>query len=214
MSKRVCIIANSPEFDGDSVRAHAAGADSIIAADGAIAQLPPDIIPHVVCGDFDSHPQELYSFRYPTTEWIEVADQESNDLEKCISLAIARGATEILIVCGWGGRLDQALTTLSVMERYHGVVPIVLHHGAWSCRRLSDEGGLAECEIEAAKGETVSLVPQVGEVEISLSNVRWPLRHEVLRPGSRGVSNEALGGVVRVAVHRGSVLLCHEKRAV
>jgi thiamine pyrophosphokinase len=214
VAKRVCIIANSPEFDCDAVRRHVDGADYIIVADGAITQLPQGIAPHFVCGDFDSHEREVYRSRYPTTEWIEVADQETNDLEKCLALAVARGASQVSIVCGWGGRLDQALTTLSLMERYHGVVSIVLHHGAWSCRRLGDTEGLSAVTLDTDLGDIVSAIPQTSSVTISITNVRWPLTREVLLPGSRGVSNEALGGVVDVVVHGGAVLVCHEARSI
>jgi thiamine pyrophosphokinase len=214
VSKRTCIIANSPEFDSDGVLRHVATADCIIAADGAVAQLPSGVTPHIVCGDFDSHERDTYRCRYPSTEWIEVSDQDTNDLEKCIALALARGASEVSIVCGWGGRLDQALTTLSVMERYHGVVPIVLHHGAWSCRRLSGNEGLSAVTLDARCGDRVSVIPQTSSVTVSLTNVRWPLTREVVLPGSRGVSNEALGGEVEIVVHSGAALMCHESRLI
>jgi len=32
-----------------------------------------------------------------------------------------------------------------------------------------------------------------------------------LEVGSRGVSNESLGGIVRVEVHEGIVALCHQR---
>lgn len=210
MSKQVCIIANSPEFDPGEVIRHAASADLVIVADGAVAKLDRRIIPHVVCGDFDSHSQAEVAALYPTTEWVEIPDQDRNDLEKCIGLAVERGATEISIVGGWGGRLDQALTTLSVMERYHGTVPIVMHHGAWSCRRLAAVGGTDHGICEAHPGDIISLIPQGQQVVVSVSNVRWPLQYDRLEAGSRGVSNQALGGPVRVQIHEGALLLCHE----
>jgi thiamine pyrophosphokinase len=38
-------------------------------------------------------------------------------------------------------------------------------------------------------------------------NLKWPLRNEELRSGSRGVSNEALGGAVEIEVGEGLVLV-------
>lgn len=212
MSKRVCIIANSPEFNLVEVRHHAGAADLVIVADGAVAKIDSQVVPHIVCGDFDSHDRTEHSPRFPATEWIEIHDQDRNDLEKCIGLAVERGATEIVIVCGWGGRLDQTLVTLSVMERYHGTVPIVLHHGAWSCRRVSSAECSAEYILDAQAGDTISLIPQGKDVVVSVSNVRWALANAVLEAGSRGVSNEALGGPVVVTIHQGALLLCHEAR--
>jgi thiamine pyrophosphokinase len=212
MSKHVCIIGNSPELDLVEVSRHAALADLVIAADGAVAKLDSRTVPHVVCGDFDSHDQAEMAVRYPTTEWIEILDQDLNDLEKCVALAVERGATEIVIVGGWGGRIDQALTTVSVMERYHGTVPIAMHYGAWSCRRVSSAGGADQLLLEAQPGDTISLIPQGRQALVSVSNVRWPLKYGVLEAGSRGVSNQALGGPVSVQVHAGAMLVCHEAR--
>jgi thiamine pyrophosphokinase len=199
MPTRACIIANTPTFNSSCATARASEADLIIATDGAANRLSADVNPHIICGDFDSIDIADAQRRFPTSELIRSTCQETNDLEKCIALALERGATEIAISCALGGRIDQTVTTLSLLERYHREVSIILYEETHSCRVVSS----------ATTGDTISLVPRGDGATVSLKAVRWPLTRELLTPGSRGVSNEALGSSVALTVHSGVVFLFH-----
>lgn len=211
MKKRACIIANSSEFDGDVAHARGEKADIVIVTDGAVHRLPTSITPHIVCGDFDSYDSETARLMFPHAEFVHLSCQETNDLEKGVRLALERGASEIDIVCACGGLLDQTLTTLSVVERYHTQVPMCVFHQRIACRVFSSEGGKeSEFSIQASAGGRISIVPRSKEAIVSISNVRWPLHKAVLTAGSRGVSNDALGGPVRVTIHQGMILFFSE----
>ncbi|MEY4700072.1 MAG: hypothetical protein RL326_259 [Pseudomonadota bacterium] len=206
---RACIIANSPSFDEQAARWRAALADLVIATDGAIERMPTTFAPHIVCGDMDSREPTGHRARFPTTEWIHQECQETNDLEKSILVAIGRGATEIDVVCAFGGRLDQTLMTFSVMERFHKEVPITLYHEGWEARLCGSEGAASNmCILDLKSNAIVSLVVRSQVATVSISNVRWTLSQESLTPGSRGLSNRALGGVVTTTVHDGCVVVC------
>jgi thiamine pyrophosphokinase len=206
---RVCIIANSPSFDERTAMWRARGADLVIVTDGAIERIPTTIAPHIVCGDMDSHEPQGHTRRFPTTEWILRECQESNDLEKSILVAIERGATQIDVVCAFGGRLDQTLMTFSVMERFHKEVPITLYHEGWEARLCGSEGATtSRCVLDLKSDSIISLVVRSQVATVSISNVRWALSQEPLTPGSRGLSNRALGGVVTTTVHDGCVVVC------
>lgn len=182
----------------------------MIATDGAVNRLPPDITPHIICGDFDSIDFADAQRRFPTSELVRSACQETNDLEKCITLAIERGAKEITISCALGGRIDQTVTTLSLLERYHREVSIILYEEDHSCRVVSATNQSDTIfEITSNAGDTISLVPRGDGATVSLTSVRWPLTRELLTPGSRGVSNQALGTSVALTVHSGVVFLFH-----
>jgi thiamine pyrophosphokinase len=214
MLNRACIIANTPTFNSVCAQARAVGADLIIATDGAASRLPPEITPHIICGDFDSIDIASAERRFPSSELIRSACQETNDLEKCILVALERGANEIAISCALGGRLDQTVTTLSLIERYHQNVSIILYEEEHSCRVVSSDGTRdSSLEIGAAPGDTISLVPRGDGATVSLSHVRWPLTRETLRPGSRGVSNEATSSAVTLTVHSGVVFFFHSARS-
>lgn len=213
MSLRACIIANSPEFDEAAILKCAERADLVIAVDGAANRLPARVAPHVVCGDFDSIKRDEARARFPSSEFLHVPCQESNDLEKSVVVALERGASEIDVVSACGGLLEQTLTTISVIERYHERASFVLYHGDTRLHVMSSRGELPHSySIPASDGARVSLIPRHNEAVVTLSNVQWPLRAEPLNPGSRGVSNRALGGAVDVIVHQGSLLFCVASR--
>ena len=206
---RACIIANSPSFDEQAAKWRASLADLVIATDGAIERMSTTVVPHIVCGDMDSHEPEEHKGRFPTTAWIHQECQETNDLEKSILVAMERGATEIDVVCAFGGRLDQTLMTFSVMERYHREVPITLYHDGWEARLCGSDGAaIGSCALDLKSDAIVSLVVRGQVATVSISNVRWALSQEPLTAGSRGLSNRSLGGVVTTTVHDGCVVVC------
>jgi thiamine pyrophosphokinase len=210
VKNRVCIIANTPHFDLDCVIQRIAQSDLVIATDGAANSLSEGLAPHIICGDFDSIDLPAARERFPQAELVHSTCQESNDLEKCIAVALSRQASEIAISCAMGGRLDQTVTTLSLLERYHREVPIVLHEGGRTCRVVSSSCSKDErLDVATGVGDTISLVPRGDGAVVSLANVRWPLSRERLVPGSRGVSNEATGSVVSLTVHEGVVFFFH-----
>jgi len=210
---RACIITDSPHLNAAAVLEHSASADLVIAADGAAQRLPEGVVPHVICGDFDSIDRGIAGSRFSSAEFIHSTCQESNDLEKCVKLAIQRGAKNLSIVGNLSGRLDQALTNVSVLECYHREVAIVLYDGAMSCRAFSSQGAeAARFVCSAEPGDYISLIPRADGATVSLSGVRWLLSAERLTPGSRGVSNEALEKEVALTVHSGVVLFIHGAR--
>jgi thiamine pyrophosphokinase len=206
---RACIIANSPSFEQQTALRLARRADLVIVADGAIAQVPRDLVPHIVCGDMDSHQPDAHTSRFPTTEWVHRPCQESNDLEKAITIAKERGASHIDLVCAFGGRVDQTLMTLSVMELFHKDLPITLHHDGWEVQLCGGSGAtVGMCELDVRSDAIISLVVRSQVATVSISNVRWPLSKELLKPGSRGLSNRSLGDIVTTTVHEGCVAVC------
>jgi thiamine pyrophosphokinase len=208
---KVLLIADSPDFDSAYIARHASSVDSIIVTDGALDKLPSSIIPTIVCGDFDALVLPEARAKYLQTEFMPLPDQNQNDLEKALMLAIARGATEITIASAFGGRMDISIANLSVLVRHHTACPMMMIHGAMMIRVLSDRGdGADEVVFKARVGAPLSCIPLEGDAVVTLSNVRWPLTEEVLRAGSHGVGNHALGGPVRVTVHRGLVVVGYE----
>lgn len=206
---RACIIANSPSFECHTALRLAGLADLVIVADGAIERVPQELVPHIVCGDMDSHDPQTHASRFPTTEWIHRPCQESNDLEKAITIATERGAKSIDVVCAFGGRLDQTLMTLSVIELFHTEIPITLHHDGWEVSICSASGmGAGTCALTLRADALLSLVVRSQVASVSIANVRWARSQEVLKPGSRGLSNRSLGGVVTTTVHDGCVAVC------
>jgi len=208
---KVLLIADSPDFDSKYILRHAAHADSIIVTDGAVDKLPSSVIPDIVCGDFDNLEVPAARARYAQAEFITLLDQNQNDLEKALLLAISRGATEIAIASAFGGRMDISVANLSVLIRHHTACPLSMIHGKMISRVLSDRGPRSDdvC-FDARPGAPLSCIPMDGDAVVTISNVKWPLHEEILRAGSHGVGNQALGGAVHVKVHRGLVVVGYE----
>lgn len=208
---KVLLIADSPDFDSAYIARHAASMDSIIVTDGALEKLPPEVTPTIVCGDFDALVVPEARAKFLESEFVPLLDQNQNDLEKALELAISRGATEITIASAFGGRMDISVANLSVLVRHHTRCAMSMIHGSMISRILSDRGqGADEVLFEAQAGSPLSCIPLDGDAVVTLSNVQWPLAEGVLRAGSHGVGNHALGGPVRVKVHRGLVLVGYE----
>jgi thiamine pyrophosphokinase len=211
MSRKACIVLNVPNIGTLDIASLAKGAELIIAADGAVRHLPDGCAPDVICGDFDSIQRAGALTRFPRSEHVQLDCQETNDFEKCIELAIARGANEILVLANLTGRIDHALVIVSVLERYHRKLAIVLHDGMMTCRVLSSEGD-KECSYspgDVACGDTISLIPRGDGASVTITGVEWPLHAETLTSGSRGLSNKALGETVSVTVHKGVLFFIH-----
>jgi thiamine pyrophosphokinase len=208
---KVLLIADSPDFDSAYIARHAASMDLIIVIDGALNEVPSSITPHIVCGDFDSLVVHEARARHVESEFVSLPDQSQNDLEKALDLAIARGGTEITIASAFGGRMDISIANLSVLVRHHTRCAISMIHGSMMSRVLSDRAeGAREALFDARPGAPLSCIPLDGDAVVTIANVQWPLTEGVLRAGSHGVGNHALGGAVRVHVHRGLVVVGYE----
>jgi thiamine pyrophosphokinase len=204
-------VINPPTLDPQAVKQQAACADIVVAADGAMQHVAHLTTPYIVCGDFDSiatAPTE--SERFAGVEFVHNCCQETSDLEKCIRLALERGATEIAVVGNLSGRLDHALVVMSILERYHTQVPIELFDGQMRCKIVSATGGNpAEYSVLVKVGDTISLIPRVDGTTVTLSGVQWPLTKEHLFAGSRGLSNKAVSSAVSLTVHSGVLCLVY-----
>lgn len=136
-------------------------------------------------------------------------DKDATDLELALEVAdqlALDGALDpcrVLVLGLEGGRPDHALANLLVASapRFGRLdVELVLAQGrAWVVRD--------ELAGTVAAGDLLSLVPVHGPATVSVAGVRWPLDRSLLPAGTtRGVSNLAAGGPVRVTVHDGTVL--------
>ncbi len=205
---KVLIVGDSPDFEYEFLSTMAGRFDAVYVTDGAIHKVPSDVEVSVVCGDFDSIDLQRAEFERPGVEFVALPDQEMNDVEKALLLAEGRGARAIEFVSTLGGNIDQSFANVSVMIRHHRRIPMRAYHRGTYVWVISgsahDPAALTfECCVEAE----VSIVPLSDAAHVRAENLKWPLRGEVLRAGSRGVSNKARGGSVVVEVTEGVVLV-------
>ncbi|MDV7400010.1 thiamine diphosphokinase, partial [Arthrospira platensis SPKY1] len=89
-----------------------------VAADGgANRAVSLNLVPDVVIGDLDSF--DKVGFPYPEAEVVHKPDQDTNDLEKALSLCLERQIREVLVFGATNMRLDHTWKNLSVMLQFH-----------------------------------------------------------------------------------------------
>ena len=198
---RAAVVAHGEALPID--RAHAAGADLLVAADGgALLCSRWDLLPQIVVGDLDSLGQEraeelarsgVKVVAYP-------ADKDESDTELAVHRALDAGADEIVLVAALGGpRLDHELANILLVAdpRLAGRVRAV--RGGTTIYAI--HAGASQ-RLAGAVGDVVTLLPIGDASGVVTDGLRYPLRGGVLRAGAaRGVSNivERAGATVAVA---------------
>ncbi|HEV2311103.1 MAG TPA: thiamine diphosphokinase [Acidimicrobiia bacterium] len=131
-------------------------------------------------------------------------DKDQTDLELALDAALARGARDVTVVGGHGGRLDHfaANLTLLAAPRYAAA-----RLDAW----MGDAHVVVvrdDVEVTGSPGALLTLVPFGGPVcGIRTTGLRYPLNDEDLDPGtSRAVSNEFTAARARIQVRDGTLL--------
>ena len=112
------VVYTGGEVFPERVSERAGDGDLTIAADaGLLTAGAFGVAPKILVGDFDSL-GDPSRFGLPQgTEILKVpAEKDETDTELAVMTALSRGAGEILIVGGVGGRLDHSLANLSLLE--------------------------------------------------------------------------------------------------
>ena len=205
---RAIIFANGLLADPAAAHAAIRPADLLIAADGGLHHLHGlGLRPHVLIGDLDSigpdEARQMEAGGVRVTRFSPRKDQ--TDLELAVQLAIAEGATDILIFGALGARWDHTLANL-----------LLLAHPDFRAARLRLVDGPQQiyliqgrAVIEGQPGDTVSLIALTGDARgVTTEGLEYPLTRGRLAFGSTlGVSNVLLGATANVQVEEG-LLAC------
>ena len=160
----------------------------------------------LVVGDFDSADPLAVEAAVAEGAAVDVhpAAKDATDLELALLAAQERGAGNVVVVGGHGGRLDHFLANA-----------LLLTSPEFAALHLRARMGGAElvvvrdrAELAGGRGDLCSLLPVGGPAYgVRTLGLRYPLDHETLHPGStRGVSNEFLGARATVTLDTGVLL--------
>jgi len=198
----VLIVCNGEPPPVPLLRQRAQEATLRIAADGGLYHMiATSVLPDILVGDLDSANEP-----YPDgIKVIHKPDQETNDLEKALDVALEHGESDILVLGATGLRLDQTLKNLSVLQRYHGLFRNIVFEDAVNTIRILGK----DTELSWPIGTVISLFPISGIVEdIVTEGLRYPLMNEQLKNGHRdGSSNVIDQYPARIQYGSGSLLL-------
>jgi len=187
-------------------------ADWLIAADGGWHHLQAlHLQPDVLIGDFDSlSPQELQSIQAHGIKTIQhPRRKDETDLELALRYAVQNGSNRITILGGLGARWDQTVANMLLLtQKEFQDIPITLVDGNQVLFTLS-AGSRSTAQIEGQPGDTVSLLPLIGDVHgITTRGLEYPLHNETLTLGStRGVSNTLLQSTATVMIQSGILMI-------
>jgi thiamine pyrophosphokinase len=210
---KAIVVAGGDAAPEDAVQL--TGADVVIAADSGAAWL--DAVgrqPDLLIGDMDSIPPDLLERLEARGVAMEShpPDKEASDAELAVARAVEMGATEIVILGGFGGqRLDHELANLLLLtERWNGA-ELRLARGATTVRAIRGGGRL---DLEGSADDLVTLLPLAGDATgVRTFGLRFRLDGGTLHLGrSRGLSNLIEQAPASVSLEAGVLLVIETRK--
>ncbi len=200
------IVSNGFSPSKELLEAETKEADLIIGADGGGNRiLSFGITPHMVIGDLDSFQKpDVVDF-----EIIHDPDQETNDLEKALSLALKNEAQTCTVLGAFGLRIDHSLKNLSVMKKFNSSFQDLIYKNEDFEALLVTQ----EYKWKRPVGSIVSLFPLSGEVKgITTKGLKFSLKREGLKNGVRdGTSNENVEPEFSIEIESGDLVVFVER---
>lgn len=194
--RRTLVILGGQAVAVDVLRAWAASATTVIAADGGANRLAVERPADAVVGDGDSIDGHLRD------HLVADDDQETTDCEKALAAAEALGEKSITMIGVEGDRLDHVLATISACADSSLEIRLVLELGFGYIVRPGSQRSF-RCE----PGATVSLLP-ISQMVASMAGTAWPVEPRSFAPGGfKSISNKAAGNSVEIVVNEGVGLL-------
>ena len=178
--------------------------DLILAADAGYQNAQAlGVMPDVLLGDLDSValpklPENLTVLRVP-------AEKDFTDTQMGVEEALRRGASELIIIGGLGGRIDHELSNLAILELLaKSKAPTTLTNGKCRVRFLRNGSTLIP---RSPHYRYLSLIAADKTVRgVSLKGCKYPLQNAKLsRLNQYAVSNEITENCALVSVKRGGV---------
>ncbi|MBQ2706753.1 MAG: thiamine diphosphokinase [Clostridia bacterium] len=185
-------------------------ADFVIAADsGYLTAKRLGVKPDLLLGDLDSldrsqlSPGELDEMQKIIVSPI----KDDTDTQLAADTAIARGADEIMIVGGLGGRLDHTLSSVFLLEYLaEKGIACAMTDGQSDVRIL--RGG-EKLTVKKGGRKYLSLISLTDECRgVTISGVYYPLENaELTRKYSWAVSNEITAEAAEISLDAGVMLV-------
>ena len=204
------IFANGVLDEVEWIRPYLTQATAVWAADGGSRHLfRLGHLPDKVIGDMDSLAPELQDWltsnQIPFDQY--PPEKDETDLELALLLAAERPEDDIWLFGLLGGRLDQTLANIFLLNHPallgKTVLLITPTERAWLVRQ--------QTEIVGQVGDLVSLIPLAGDAQgVSTTGLQWRLQAETLRFGqARGVSNRLMAEKATITLESGLLFCIH-----
>jgi thiamine pyrophosphokinase len=190
-----------------ALRRRVADADVVIAADGGARHARPlGVRLDAIVGDLDSIDGATLRRHADAEVQRHDVDKDRLDLELALDDAEARGATTLLVVGVFGGRLDHELAAVAIAQaRHRAGREVEVHSG--DALALPVRAGQTR-PLDLPGGVTISVFAAEPGTRVSLAGTRYHLVDADLEPWSGlAVSNVTTEDPTSVRVHAGSALV-------
>ena len=182
--------------------------DLKIAADSGYKNaMAMGVNPDILIGDFDS----LSRIPDDVPEVLQLPEEKDyTDTQTAVETAISRGANEIVIVGGTGGRLDHALSSMFILESlYERHIHGVLVSGQNRVRYLKNSSFI----LLRSQYKYFSLISADPKVKgVSIDGAKYPLKNKTLeRKLQYAVSNEISGNCALISVNKGGIYIIESR---
>jgi thiamine pyrophosphokinase len=183
--------------------------DLLVGVDGGVrAWKRMGRMPHLAVGDWDSLGKKAGTRGVAelTLPW----RKDRSDLYWACRAALEIGATELICLGVTGGRPDHHLATLldlaTLASRARGLSAMSAFDSDAEYCFLSPR--IPRWSRRLARGRILSIFAPLGAARgVTLSGVEFPLKDARVSPSSLGLSNRASGGITRVQVTQGSLVV-------
>ena len=196
----------------DGITERPKAGDLCIAADGGYRNAEQmGVRVDVLLGDFDTlgEPKDIDE----RTEILRVpAEKDFTDTQLAVETAIERGADDIVIIGGLGGRLDHTLSNLAILEDLSARhVFARITDGQNRVRFLNATSML----LARSEFRYLSLIAATERVRgVSVEGGRYPLKNATLsRNVQYAISNEITGNCALISVKRGALYVIESRDA-
>jgi thiamine pyrophosphokinase len=163
-----------------------------IAADNGMAHADTlDLDVELWVGDFDSATPELMARHAGVEREVYPEAKDASDSELAVDAAVRRGARDVMLVGGFGGQSDHALShvMLAVKLAREGVAAMVTSGYEEAYPLIPGRH-----QLDLPAGSRVSLIALTDLGALSLAGVQWPLqKRHVLFGSTLTLSNIVLG---------------------
>jgi thiamine pyrophosphokinase len=166
-------------------------ANRIICTDGSADKLiTTGINPTVIVGDMDSITMDIDK---SGAQVLISDDEQTTDLEKALKWCCNQNLTKIALLGAIGDREDHSFGNLILLAHFYAAMEI-------DC--ITDRSIISSFkgtrQFDSFSGQLVSLITFEKIDSITTFGLKYPLDHEPLLPGSRGISNRTLGETFKI----------------
>jgi thiamine pyrophosphokinase len=178
---------------------------TVLAADSGIGHAKLlGLSPILWIGDFDSSTAEQQKTYAHIPRQTFDAEKDATDGELAISEALRRGATELVLVGGFGGQFDHTMAHVGfLLSLARRGIQVFMTSGHEEAHALIDDLEFNDIAI----GTRLSVVPVSDLKALTIAGVKWPLNRRDVPLGSALTLSNVVTGPVDIELKFGTALV-------